>query len=185
MLKAFRDGALHPLPQKVFPMDQARDAFRIMAQARHIGPTCHSLSRTSTHRCSDSIGCGLSGDWRIIGSRSAGRRVVRKMWRSPGHRYGSKRRHAASRRRFRNNAQAGNKSGCAVREMSRVRLTSSCATTSQALSAARHFSLRRSGGGCCLAATGLEAVPARDRDQAGRSRPFAPMQCALISWITS
>jgi len=34
---AFRAGALHPLPQKVFPMDQARDAFRTMAQARHMG----------------------------------------------------------------------------------------------------------------------------------------------------
>jgi myxalamid-type polyketide synthase MxaB len=34
---AFRTGALHPLPQKVFPMAQAREAFRTMAQARHMG----------------------------------------------------------------------------------------------------------------------------------------------------
>ncbi len=34
---AFHAGALHPLPRKVFPMQQARDAFRTMAGARHIG----------------------------------------------------------------------------------------------------------------------------------------------------
>jgi NADPH:quinone reductase-like Zn-dependent oxidoreductase len=34
---AFRAGALRPLPQKVYPMGQARDAFRMMAQARQMG----------------------------------------------------------------------------------------------------------------------------------------------------
>ncbi|MGO8719366.1 MAG: SDR family NAD(P)-dependent oxidoreductase [Acidobacteriaceae bacterium] len=33
----FHSGALHPLPQQPFPLEKAQDAFRFMAQARHIG----------------------------------------------------------------------------------------------------------------------------------------------------
>ncbi|MDR5730316.1 MAG: SDR family NAD(P)-dependent oxidoreductase [Terriglobia bacterium] len=33
----FESGTLRPLPQKVFPLEEAQDAFRYMAQARHIG----------------------------------------------------------------------------------------------------------------------------------------------------
>ncbi|MGB8479152.1 MAG: SDR family NAD(P)-dependent oxidoreductase, partial [Acidobacteriaceae bacterium] len=33
----FRSGALRPLPQQSFPLEKAQDAFRYMAQARHIG----------------------------------------------------------------------------------------------------------------------------------------------------
>ncbi len=37
LLDQFRSGALKPLPREVFSMEKARDAFRYMAQARHIG----------------------------------------------------------------------------------------------------------------------------------------------------
>ena len=37
LLQEFESGALRPLPITVFPLDEAEDAFRFMAQARHIG----------------------------------------------------------------------------------------------------------------------------------------------------
>ncbi|MCC7368641.1 MAG: SDR family NAD(P)-dependent oxidoreductase [Chloroflexi bacterium] len=37
LLRAAEQGALTPLPTQTFPLDQAVDAFRFMAQARHIG----------------------------------------------------------------------------------------------------------------------------------------------------
>jgi NADPH:quinone reductase-like Zn-dependent oxidoreductase/SAM-dependent methyltransferase/acyl carrier protein len=37
LLKEFAEGRLKPLPLKVFPIDQVVQAFRYMAQARHIG----------------------------------------------------------------------------------------------------------------------------------------------------
>jgi 8-amino-7-oxononanoate synthase len=39
----FVDGKLQPLPHKVFPIQQADDAFRYMAQAKHIGKVVISL----------------------------------------------------------------------------------------------------------------------------------------------
>ena len=37
LLAEFETGSLRPLPQSVFPMQDAEEAFRFMAQARHIG----------------------------------------------------------------------------------------------------------------------------------------------------
>jgi NADPH:quinone reductase-like Zn-dependent oxidoreductase/acyl carrier protein len=37
LLGALANGSLHALPIKVFPLDQAQEAFRYMAQARHVG----------------------------------------------------------------------------------------------------------------------------------------------------
>lgn len=37
LLAAFADGGLSPLPVRVYPLDGAREAFRFMAQARHVG----------------------------------------------------------------------------------------------------------------------------------------------------
>jgi acyl transferase domain-containing protein/NAD(P)-dependent dehydrogenase (short-subunit alcohol dehydrogenase family)/acyl carrier protein len=37
LLAALEDGSLRPLPVKTFAIDDARDAFRFMAQARHVG----------------------------------------------------------------------------------------------------------------------------------------------------
>ena len=37
LLKAFADGTLHPLPHRVFPLNRIHNAFRYMAQAKHIG----------------------------------------------------------------------------------------------------------------------------------------------------
>ncbi|MEM8502136.1 MAG: aminotransferase class I/II-fold pyridoxal phosphate-dependent enzyme [Cyanobacteria bacterium P01_D01_bin.1] len=37
LMAQFEAGTLHPLPKTVFPIDAAPDAFRYMAQARHIG----------------------------------------------------------------------------------------------------------------------------------------------------
>jgi acyl carrier protein len=37
VLSGIAEGALHPLPRQVFPLAQVQDAFRFMAQARHIG----------------------------------------------------------------------------------------------------------------------------------------------------
>ncbi len=43
LLPAFECGALKPLPLKVFPISNAVDAFRYMAQARHIGKIALTL----------------------------------------------------------------------------------------------------------------------------------------------
>lgn len=43
LMEGFADGSLRTLPVTVFPMEQAEEAFRYMAQARHIGKI--SLSR--------------------------------------------------------------------------------------------------------------------------------------------
>jgi acyl transferase domain-containing protein/acyl carrier protein len=37
LLADFQKGILQPLPQQVYPLEKAQDAFRFMAQARHIG----------------------------------------------------------------------------------------------------------------------------------------------------
>ena len=37
ILKLFRAGKLHPLPLRTLPVSQAADAFRLLAQAKHIG----------------------------------------------------------------------------------------------------------------------------------------------------
>jgi NADPH:quinone reductase-like Zn-dependent oxidoreductase/acyl carrier protein len=37
IIEQFQSGVLRPLPQEIFSMEKARDAFRYMAQARHIG----------------------------------------------------------------------------------------------------------------------------------------------------
>ncbi len=37
LIEQFASGALQPLPREVFPLEQVHDAFRYMAQARHIG----------------------------------------------------------------------------------------------------------------------------------------------------
>src|SRR5205814_3569347 len=37
LLARFEDRTLHPLPHRVFALDQAVDAYRFMAQAKHIG----------------------------------------------------------------------------------------------------------------------------------------------------
>jgi NAD(P)-dependent dehydrogenase (short-subunit alcohol dehydrogenase family) len=37
ILAALADGSLRPLPVTIYPLDQVREAFRFMAQARHIG----------------------------------------------------------------------------------------------------------------------------------------------------
>jgi acyl transferase domain-containing protein/acyl carrier protein len=43
VLELFREGALHPLPVEVCPASRAADAFRKMAQARHLGKLAVSL----------------------------------------------------------------------------------------------------------------------------------------------
>ncbi len=37
LMNQFEQGSLHPLPRSIYPIEDARDAFRYMAQARHIG----------------------------------------------------------------------------------------------------------------------------------------------------
>ncbi len=37
VLDGLADGSLHPLPRQIFPLEKVQDAFRFMAQARHIG----------------------------------------------------------------------------------------------------------------------------------------------------
>ena len=44
----FESGELKPLPLRVFPIEQARDAFRHMAQAKHIGKVVISPSEPDT-----------------------------------------------------------------------------------------------------------------------------------------
>ncbi len=49
LIQQFIDGKLQPLPHQIFPIQQANDAFRYMAQAKHIGkividfPTNHQV----------------------------------------------------------------------------------------------------------------------------------------------
>ena len=45
VMQAFADGQLHPLPHRVFPAEQAVDAFRHMQQARQIGKVVLALDR--------------------------------------------------------------------------------------------------------------------------------------------
>ena len=45
VMQAFADGSLHPLPHRVFPADQAVEAFRHMQQARQIGKVVLALDR--------------------------------------------------------------------------------------------------------------------------------------------
>jgi NADPH:quinone reductase-like Zn-dependent oxidoreductase/acyl carrier protein len=47
LVHAFEAGDLRPLPARVFPLDQVEQAFRFMAQARHIGKVV-VLQRTAT-----------------------------------------------------------------------------------------------------------------------------------------
>jgi len=42
-LKLFRSGKLQPLPHLALPVSQAEDAFRFMAQAKHIGKIVLSM----------------------------------------------------------------------------------------------------------------------------------------------
>lgn len=44
------DGALPPLPLRVFPREQTEDAFRLMQQARHIGKIVVQMAATSPRR---------------------------------------------------------------------------------------------------------------------------------------
>jgi len=44
LFSLFDQGTLQPLPMTVFPVQRARDAFRFMAQARHIGKVIISLA---------------------------------------------------------------------------------------------------------------------------------------------
>jgi malonyl CoA-acyl carrier protein transacylase len=48
LLQVFEDGRLQPLPSTVFPLVEAEEAFRFMAQARHIGKIV--LSREEEYR---------------------------------------------------------------------------------------------------------------------------------------
>ncbi|WP_162052188.1 type I polyketide synthase [Gloeothece verrucosa] len=43
LMKAFEEGSLKPLPHKVFPIEESVNAFRYMAQAKHIGKVVISL----------------------------------------------------------------------------------------------------------------------------------------------
>ncbi|MGB7414820.1 MAG: aminotransferase class I/II-fold pyridoxal phosphate-dependent enzyme [Thermosynechococcaceae cyanobacterium] len=45
LLRQFEDGSLAPLPHKVFPIEKAADAFRYMAQAKHIGKVVVTLDK--------------------------------------------------------------------------------------------------------------------------------------------
>jgi NADPH:quinone reductase-like Zn-dependent oxidoreductase/NADP-dependent 3-hydroxy acid dehydrogenase YdfG/acyl carrier protein len=44
VMTLFREGALTPLPSRVFPAERVVDAFRVMQQARHIGKVVVSLA---------------------------------------------------------------------------------------------------------------------------------------------
>jgi NADPH:quinone reductase-like Zn-dependent oxidoreductase/SAM-dependent methyltransferase/short-subunit dehydrogenase/acyl carrier protein len=43
VMRMFEEGSLHPLPVRVFPVSEAAAAFRLMAQARHVGKIVLSL----------------------------------------------------------------------------------------------------------------------------------------------
>lgn len=58
----FETGALKPLPQTVFPIDEARQAFRYMQQAKHIGKIVLTLPTTTEQPARHSQGLTLAKD---------------------------------------------------------------------------------------------------------------------------
>lgn len=66
----FEDHRLHPLPFKVFPISEASEAFRYMAQARHIGKIVISLKDQAvmlTERVKKKIAVRSNGTYLITG----------------------------------------------------------------------------------------------------------------------
>ncbi len=64
LMADFEKGTLRPLPQHIFPLEKAVDAFRFMAQAKHTGKIVIMQSHTSASICDDGtylITGGLGG----------------------------------------------------------------------------------------------------------------------------
>jgi acyl transferase domain-containing protein/acyl carrier protein len=73
LLVEFVAGRLHPLPARIYPLEQAAEAFRFMAQARHIGKIVLTCAPTGTPIRSD-------GTYLITGGfGSLGLRVARHL----------------------------------------------------------------------------------------------------------
>lgn len=76
LLAGFGDGSLRPLPQSVFPIEDAEEAFRFMAQARHIGKVV--LSRGEAVRRERARGISPDATYLVTGGLGAlGLQVVR------------------------------------------------------------------------------------------------------------
>ena len=83
----FEAGELKPLPLRVFPVEQAREAFRLMAQAKHIGkvvltpaspdaPDGHILRRDASYLITGGLGALGLHVARWMAERGAGRIVL-------------------------------------------------------------------------------------------------------------
>jgi malonyl CoA-acyl carrier protein transacylase len=72
LLAEFEEGRLKPLPYVVFPLAEAEESFRFMAQAKHIGKVV--LSRQDDHRRETIEACGLlreDGGYLVTGGLGA------------------------------------------------------------------------------------------------------------------
>jgi myxalamid-type polyketide synthase MxaB len=54
LMTSIEDSALAPLPYRVFPLENAANAFRFMAQARHIGKIVVTQQKSASRKASDS-----------------------------------------------------------------------------------------------------------------------------------
>lgn len=75
VIELFREGALSPLPHRVFTTDRVVDAFRVMQQARHVGKIVLSLEGArpliEQHReAHPEVPGALGGCWLVTGGLS-------------------------------------------------------------------------------------------------------------------
>jgi acyl transferase domain-containing protein/NADPH:quinone reductase-like Zn-dependent oxidoreductase/acyl carrier protein len=77
LLIGLGDGSLRPLPVTPFPFEQAADAFRYMAQARHIGKIVIRAPDTHGPRISPNASYWITGGLGALGLASARRLVAR------------------------------------------------------------------------------------------------------------
>ena len=78
--ESFRAGTLGPLPHKVFPIAEAISAFRLMAQAKHLGKVVVSVSGPGEGRRPTAFTVGAEGSYLITGGLGAlGLEVARWM----------------------------------------------------------------------------------------------------------
>jgi myxalamid-type polyketide synthase MxaB len=69
LMVKFKQGQLHPLPHQVFPVSKVVDAFRYMAQAKHIGKVVVSIAEES--EASHSTPVSSEGTYLITGGLGA------------------------------------------------------------------------------------------------------------------